>query len=459
VNRSKIAEWGLRIREMGEAVACFSRYPLQNQLESAARVRVSHTLAEKLPRMPHPIGLPTLNSRVHAERTRLSIPSLPNWIEPTVEYLHKRALLAGVCQESRSRKLMVALHEAITNAVIHGNLEVESALKEQGADAFAEMLAKRASDEALSARIVDIVVDFDGERCQWIITDEGKGFDVERVIQRCMSDDPEILLASGRGILMMKSFLDDVRYEQGGRRVILSLSRASGTEKRKDDRIALNAPFKVTPLLPNGQPDWGASYEALSRNFSDNGIAILQKHLTQSQQILIGIPTSQGIINFPAEIKHTRTFGPSGVELGCRFLHAEPPVSPEAPADAPAQLLEVEYAVTKFLESHTARQMPPDERRIHPRIAFNERVAIHIENRPEPIIGYARDLSKGGIALIAQEEVPSEITITFLLGAEREPLKVRCRVLRCHCIQEGFYDIGASFLRLASTAESLGGVH
>jgi hypothetical protein len=242
--------------------------------------------------------------------------------------------------------------------------------------------------------------------------------------------------------------------------VILSLSRASGTEKRKDDRLALTAPFKVTPLLPDGQPDWSASYEALSRNFSEHGIAILQKHLMQSQQILIGIPTNQGIINFPAEIKHTRTFGDSGVELGCRFLQAgtSSATAVSQSADAPTQLVEVEQAITHFLESHST-QTTPHERRIHPRIVFNERVAIHIENRPQPIIGYARDLSRGGIALIAQEQVPSEVTITFAVGPDRDPLKVRCRVMRCQRIQEGFYDVGAAFMRLASTAESLGGVH
>ena len=73
----------------------------------------------------------------------------------------------------------------LLNSIIHGNLEVESALKEQGPDCFAAMLAKQASDEALSSRSVDILVDFDGEVCHWVITDEGKGFDVERIVNRC----------------------------------------------------------------------------------------------------------------------------------------------------------------------------------------------------------------------------------------------------------------------------------
>src|SRR5262249_55510978 len=144
---------------------------------------------------------PDLSASVVGERSHLVIPSLPNWIEPTVEYLRQKAVLCGACQESRSGKLLIALHEAVTNAVVHGNLGVSSELKEQGNTAFAEALAQRAADPAYAERVVDILVEFEADVCRWIITDQGNGFDIERVLARCMSDDPEVLLSSGRGIL------------------------------------------------------------------------------------------------------------------------------------------------------------------------------------------------------------------------------------------------------------------
>ena len=82
--------------------------------------------------MADPTDLPVLASQIVAERTHLVIPSLPNWIEPTVEFLCQKAVLGGACQETRSGKLLIALHEAITNAIIHGNLELTSDLKEHG---------------------------------------------------------------------------------------------------------------------------------------------------------------------------------------------------------------------------------------------------------------------------------------------------------------------------------------
>ena len=174
---------------------------------------------------PDSTQTPDVASQVLFERTHLVIPSLPHWIEPTVEYLRHKSVLCGACQETRARKLLVALLEALSNAVIHGNLQISSELKEAPDDAFARALAERAADPVLSARVVDILMDYDGDACRWIITDEGQGFDVERVMARCLSDDPEIMLSSGRGILMMHSFLDDLYYDLGGRRVILTLDR------------------------------------------------------------------------------------------------------------------------------------------------------------------------------------------------------------------------------------------
>src|SRR5437763_1947522 len=101
--------------------------------------------------MAEPNDLSMLPSQIVAERTHLVIPSMPNWIEPTVEFLRQKAVLGGACQETRSGKLLIALHEAITNAIIHGNLELSSDLKEQGDSMFAEALAQRCTDPTLAS--------------------------------------------------------------------------------------------------------------------------------------------------------------------------------------------------------------------------------------------------------------------------------------------------------------------
>ena len=51
-------------------------------------------------------------------------------------------------------------------------------------------------------------------------------------------------------------------------------------------------------------------------------------------------------------------------------------------------------------------------------------------------------------AMITQEILPTEVTVAFSPTKDRQVQKVRCRVMRCNKIKDGFYDIGATFLRL-----------
>ncbi len=365
-------------------------------------------------------------------------------------------MLGGACQETRSGKLLIALHEAISNAIIHGNLELSSDLKKQGDSLFAEVLAQRCTDPTLASRKVDIVVDFDGNMCRWVITDQGRGFDVERILARCLSDDPEVLLSSGRGILMMKNFLDEVRFELGGRRVILALSRYSGEERRREYRVPFMVPLKVTPVTEGGEPDWTSTYEAASRNFSKHGILLLQHQVATTGKVLIGVASDKGIVHIPADVKHSRLLGESGMELGCEFFE---PIGEGNPLPSPSplaspQMAEAQQTISNILESYQAREIPPHERRVHTRVVFNERVTITLDQGAEPIIAYARDLSKGGIAMITQEPLPNEITVMFSPSQAHPAQKVRCRVTRCNLVEEGFYDVGAVFLRLEQKATS-----
>src|SRR5262245_60063846 len=134
--------------------------------------------------MSHALDIPHLPDHIVTELTRLTLPSMPHWIEAAVDFLRQKAVLSGACQESRAGKLVVALHEALSNAIVHGNLEISSELKERGDNAFAETLAQRVAEPRYAQRRVEVVVDCQPDRCRWIITDQGNGFDVAKVLER-----------------------------------------------------------------------------------------------------------------------------------------------------------------------------------------------------------------------------------------------------------------------------------
>lgn len=293
----------------------------------------------------NPLPTPSLHAAVAAEQTHLHVPSQPEWIAPTIEYLKQKALLNGACPETRARKLTLALHEALTNSVVHGNLELSSDLKEQSGSAFAEAMAARAADPHYGHRPVEIRIDYDGERCRWTFTDQGKGFDAEGALARAAQNEPDVMLASGRGILLMRAFLDDVRYEAGGRRVVLTMAR-------------------------------------------------------------------------PSEGRRSKSLAPR--------LVSDP--------------------LGAMLEQYGSATLAPDDRRAHPRAAYTQHIRIETTPGCEPIIGFGRDLSRGGICFLSVVPLPLEDVTVALPQSEGAELRLRARIVRCNPIMAAVFDVGARFV-------------
>jgi hypothetical protein len=66
-----------------------------------------------------------------------------------------------------------------------------------------------------------------------------------------------------------------------------------------------------------------------------------------------------------------------------------------------------------------------------------------------PGVGFARDLSKGGIAFITTAAIePGLQVLTLPQGAGRSPMRVQARIVRCRKIMENFYDVAACFVGL-----------
>ncbi len=126
----------------------------------------------------------------------------------------------------------VALEEALLNAMIHGNLEVSSALRETDDDAFERLIALRQADARYSERLVTVEMTADRSEMSWRIHDEGPGFNVARLPDPRSAD--RIGLQSGRGVLMMRSFMDEVAYNTRGNEVTLVKRRKSAPSEILD---------------------------------------------------------------------------------------------------------------------------------------------------------------------------------------------------------------------------------
>ncbi|MBY6260550.1 ATP-binding protein [Azospirillum sp. 412522] len=119
----------------------------------------------------------------------------------------------------RRNDVELALHEAVSNALVHGNLGVDGMkeLSVQELERFSRDLADRLADPLLAARRIVIAVRIDpaedGRRLATVeITDEGNGF----------TPGPRSSAgASGRGLDLIGDIADGLEIENGGRRIRL----------------------------------------------------------------------------------------------------------------------------------------------------------------------------------------------------------------------------------------------
>lgn len=127
----------------------------------------------------------------------------------------------NVVEGTRENHFCMALEEALNNAFYHGNLEISSELKEDGSSRFLDLAAERELLSPWCHRSV-LVTELVSAFGLWItIQDEGHGFNVQAAFDRC--DDPEALLASGRGLLLMRGFSDEIFFNTLGNEVTLVL--------------------------------------------------------------------------------------------------------------------------------------------------------------------------------------------------------------------------------------------
>jgi serine/threonine-protein kinase RsbW len=133
------------------------------------------------------------------KRSQPSILEIDTWmpseiraISPLVDRLMK--LIEGSqCVPGEEFDIELALREALDNAVVHGNQE----------------------DPETKVHIRCRC--HPGNEISVVVTDQGKGFDFEKFVGNGITSEPAS--EHGRGIQLMKAYMDDVHFARGGSEV------------------------------------------------------------------------------------------------------------------------------------------------------------------------------------------------------------------------------------------------
>ncbi len=144
---------------------------------------------------------------------------------PLIHYLQEHLAYLGFCDEADRTRIAIALQEALSNALYHGNLELSSQLRECNEGEYFHLIQQRLQQPPYAHRRIYVSAELSHQEAVFVIQDEGPGFDPS-----CLPDptDPANLeKLSGRGILLMRTFMDEVHFNPAGNQVIL-IKRRSG---------------------------------------------------------------------------------------------------------------------------------------------------------------------------------------------------------------------------------------
>jgi len=153
----------------------------------------------------------------------LAVPSDREAVPGIVAWMQDLATEHGIAEDSAAVRLGVALEEALLNAIIHGNLEVGSQHREGDGLLYEEFIELHMTQEPFRSRTVTLSVDIDESGVAFQVTDEGPGFDIRDIPD---PTDPENLLRpSGRGLLLIHAFMDDVTFNEKGNSITMTRRR------------------------------------------------------------------------------------------------------------------------------------------------------------------------------------------------------------------------------------------
>lgn len=138
----------------------------------------------------------------------------PKMLTSMVAYLQGVIHDTKLFGEAERLRVGVALEEALLNAAYHGNLEVSSDLRETDHSAYYALARERARIPPYADRRITVHVEISPSGVRYEIEDQGPGFDPSKLPDP--TDPMNLERPCGRGLLLMRTFMDEVSYNDKG---------------------------------------------------------------------------------------------------------------------------------------------------------------------------------------------------------------------------------------------------
>ena len=141
----------------------------------------------------------------------------PALISPILGYLDDLLSQVKMHDATERMRVSVALQEALLNAIYHGNLELSSELRQDNEAAYYDLAKMRGASPPYLTRRVFFDVKITAAEAAYTIRDEGPGFDPSQLPDP--TDPANLERVGGRGLLLIRTFMDKVVHNQTGNEI------------------------------------------------------------------------------------------------------------------------------------------------------------------------------------------------------------------------------------------------
>jgi DNA-binding NarL/FixJ family response regulator len=152
----------------------------------------------------------------------------PNLIAAFMKLVREELEGMDLWDETGLLQVSIALQEAVTNAVFHGNLEVDSEHRQVDERIFDRLAEERRRCEPYRSRRVRIHVQLDRDVARFSVCDDGPGFDASLLNRPVAADD--LSRIGGRGLLLIRTFMDSVSFNSQGNQIVMLKNRATRSQ-------------------------------------------------------------------------------------------------------------------------------------------------------------------------------------------------------------------------------------
>jgi len=140
-------------------------------------------------------------------------------IPSLIGHLENNLTRMKLCDENGLIRVAVALREALINAIHHGNLEIDSGLREKDEKHYCTLVEERRQQEPYLDRRVHVYAKESHHEAYYVIRDEGPGFDPTSLPDPL--DPANLEKVSGRGLLLIRTFMDEVHHNKQGNEITM----------------------------------------------------------------------------------------------------------------------------------------------------------------------------------------------------------------------------------------------